>query len=768
MHTPTGIGARLDGKLCLRNKVRPHGANAVQSTMALISEQMHRIATHRSLAKLLEWGKEFTEQEVAAGRRVLWAPCHALGRSLSLRSWVIQKAAEMLGNSAPTDAPTLLSGAADTLIIADPTVADRESLNWLGELLACAEEVKDLTATPPMPRLVVLLPIKANMSDAVSDFANRLHELGSEDEKVGGKDADPTAVEIDGMLRGLPLRNQEFLASVALAPFPLTREEYDALAKASKAGEEECAALLQSPLFTIIAGEIVPSSGEVRERMRAPLAPEALSRAARLLLQVCASRLELMPDAAIELHARAGEQKQAAKLAKRRVADHETAGRYSEALRIMRQGRDQGFTIEGGAMELDEARTAQLAAQVGDFLTARELVKPLFRRRNMFENAEFIEALAMAMRTLAMRDRFEPRMADSLMRRAIRMNKQDIDHRVRLLVMRVSLLRSQAFTLDERADWLLTHVNQVTLAKCTPATIALYLEETGRQLLGEGNFKRAFKRLRRMISLAVSDQQLAGALIMMSQCRAHFRDNEGALRFASGALQYALRCANLSLVKEAAKLLRERAAQAEAPKPRRKEKIKGRVPIEELPARVAPQPEQMFEILARRFGIARWTRRRGNKVETFGKETGAAPESTVVYEERNGQVRCVTQPGTDAATRAVVLLRADGDDLVQLGANAPADATDESIVRFLLGDKDASPVQDLGVAPPRKSVVDEYMRRAQAQPSKRGLHHAVETMFNKDLLMYLEDQGMNKEDMAAHLGVSRATLYRMYARAGLN
>ena len=34
--------------------------------------------------------------------------------------------------------------------------------------------------------------------------------------------------------------------------------------------------------------------------------------------------------------------------------------------------------------------------------------------------------------------------------------------------------------------------------------------------------------------------------------------------------------------------------------------------------------------------------------------------------------------------------------------------------------------------------------------------------------MYLEDQGFTREDMAQHLGVSRATLYRMYARAGLN
>lgn len=61
----------------------------------VIAEQAHKIASHRSLAKLLEWGKEFMQQELAQGRRVIWAPCHALGRSLSLRSWVIQKASEM-------------------------------------------------------------------------------------------------------------------------------------------------------------------------------------------------------------------------------------------------------------------------------------------------------------------------------------------------------------------------------------------------------------------------------------------------------------------------------------------------------------------------------------------------------------------------------------------------------------------------------------------------------------------------------------------------
>ena len=175
----------------------------------VLAEQAHRIASHYSLAKLLEWGRKFTDEETAAGRRVIWAPCHALGRSLSLRSWVIQKASEMLGSSAPSDAPTLLSGATDTLVIADPASADRESLNWLCELLACAEEVRGLTASPPLPRLVVLLPVKNNVGDVVNDFTNRLFELGSEDEKLGGREADLTALEIDGTLRGLPYAGKD-------------------------------------------------------------------------------------------------------------------------------------------------------------------------------------------------------------------------------------------------------------------------------------------------------------------------------------------------------------------------------------------------------------------------------------------------------------------------------------------------------------------------------------------------------------------------------
>ena len=739
---------------------------------AVLSETAHCIVSHRSLGTLIEWAKNFSEQEAQQGRRVIWAPCHALGRSLSLRSWIIEQASEMLGSSAPVDAPTLLSGAADSLIIADPSSSDRESLNWLGELLACAKEVHGLTTAPPLPRLIVLLPLKGNASDMVNDFTNRLVQFGSEDEKLPGRESDYAPIEIDGMLRGMPIKTQDFMAAVSLAPFPLSRAEYAKLAEATSATPAEVKALFESPLFYEVAGAMVPVCPEVRERIRAPLAPEALTRAARLLLDVCQSRLSTLPDAAIELHARSGDQRQAARLAKRRVSDHEGFGRFSEALRIMRLGRELGFVIEQNVPEIDEAHTAALTAEVGDFMAARELVKALVRRRNLFKHADFIEWLAMALRTLAMRDGFEPRTADSLMRRAIRMNKSDIDRKVRLTVSRVSLLRSQAFTLDERADWLLTHINQVTLNKVTTSTLAKYLEETGRQLAQDGMYKRAFKRLRRMISIATSDQQLGEALLLMSRCRTHFSDTEGATRFAWGALQYGLRCASLSLVKEAAALLRQggtRAQAADAKSSKKKDKLKPRpAVVDEVSARAVAKPEQIFDIMKKRFGVTRWARRRGTRVESFGAELSVKSENTIVYEESGGKVRCLTQAGGDVRSRSLVLLRSDGDDLIQLAPDTPAEFTEEGIVRFLLADRESAAVSDSSVAPLRKNVVDEYMRRATNQPAERGLHKAIETLFNKDLLMYLEDQGFTKEDMASHLGVSRATLYRMYSRAGLN
>jgi hypothetical protein len=289
--------------------------------------------------------------------------------------------------------------------------------------------------------------------------------------------------------------------------------------------------------------------------------------------------------------------------------------------------------------------------------------------------------------------------------------------------------------------------------------------------VSEERFKGAYKRLRRMISIATSDQQLSEALLLMARCRARFNDAEGAQRFASGALQYGLRCASLSLVREAARMLRENAArQAAEPRARRKEKgAKGRLAISDaVSARVMARPEQMFEIMKARFGVARWVRRRGTAVVTFGQDDVAKRENTVVYEARADKLRCLTHDAPATGATALVLLRDDGDDLVLLSGNKGAEFTEESIVRFLLGDTESAALPADSVAPSRKNVVDEYMRRIAGQPAQRNLHKSIESLFNKDLLMYLEDQGFNKDDMAAHLGVSRATLYRMYARAGLN
>src|SRR5688572_21679875 len=118
----------------------------------------HRIATNRSLDTLLGWSADFAQEEAAAGRRVIYAPCHTLRGAVSLRSWILSNARRTLGESAPTDAPTLLSGGADTLIIADPASADQASLHWLADLLACADAAQAAASTPPMPQVVLLVP----------------------------------------------------------------------------------------------------------------------------------------------------------------------------------------------------------------------------------------------------------------------------------------------------------------------------------------------------------------------------------------------------------------------------------------------------------------------------------------------------------------------------------------------------------------------------------------------------------------------------------
>ena len=68
----------------------------------------------------------------------------------------------------------------------------------------------------------------------------------------------------------------------------------------------------------------------------------------------------------------------------------------------------------------------------------------------------------------------------------------------------------------------------------------------------------------------------------------------------------------------------------------------------------------------------------------------------------------------------------------------------------------------------RRAVIDDYYRRALEQGIVRGLHSTMERLFNKDVILYFEEQGVPKDELAEKLGVSRATLYRMYARSGLN
>jgi hypothetical protein len=180
--------------------------------------------------------------------------------------------------------------------------------------------------------------------------------------------------------------------------------------------------------------------------------------------------------------------------------------------------------------------------------------------------------------------------------------------------------------------------------------------------------------------------------------------------------------------------------------------------------------QQIFEILQSRFNIARWVRRRGAATEIFGERTADVTDSMTVYQENDdGTAARAASCGEPDEVRGVLLTRRDGSDLVIYHPHADQGSREDAIVQFLLTDREAAKVADApGTVPARKAVVDEYMRRALDTGITRGLHHTMETMFNKDVLIFFEEQGFSKEEMADKLGVSRATLYRMYARAGLN
>lgn len=743
---------------------------------SIATKPQHRIATNRSLDTLLSWSAEVLEEESIAGRKVIYAPCQALRGAVSLRSWILSRARRTLGDSAPDDMPTLLSGAADTLVIADPASADPGSLRWLGDLLACADSAGDIAATPPMPRIVLLIPTGTQNEPHVEALLGRLNSLGSKEERVPGRQGDPKAGEIDAEIGGLSAKYGDLMAALALMPCPLETDVLDALAKSAKAGSGAERALTGGTLFRVVGNFIVPTNAEVVQALRESFDDQALKSGAQLLLKIVKENLKDIPDAQVDIQLRAGDGRGAVTLARKRFSEHYDAGNFEEALRILRVARELGHTLETGkhAEVIDHAKLAALLAEVGENKEAEAIVSEFAKRRDLYRVHSFIEWVALAARTLAMRYGFEPRTADSLMRRAIRLVRKDTDHWVRLRLLRVELLRSSVFNLEDRADWLLSHVSNKILDKVSQPTLAAYLDEIATRLFNKGDYKGAFKRLRRLGTLPTSNERLGRAMLLMAKCREHFKDHEAAARYGNSALHYGMRAARPQIVEDAAKFLRRLEKERPRRLPRLTPPSKGRGTRPRLPAAAdIPTPQsaeasQLFEILQARFNVTYWVRRRNGRAEFYGDQPGVETDNMSVYHETpEGTVTPVTHSGNDAGeVRGVALMRNDGDDMVVYTVRG--ESRDDAIVQFLLTDRGTGQSGEKSAPPARKAVVDEYMRRALDQGIVRGLHHTMETLFNKDVLIFFEEQGFSKEEMAEKLGVSRATLYRMYARAGLN
>ncbi len=736
----------------------------------------HRVATHRSLQTLIAWAAEIAAAESAAGRRVMWAPCHALAGAVSLRTWMLERAGESLGTDSSDDAPTLLSGAADVIVIVDPASADAASLHWLSDLLACAEAAKEVITTAPLPELIVLSQTGSGTehSDA---FIDSLRALGARETRVNGRESDLTNAAVRTEVAALADKYGSLLAAMAMLPCPVDLEDFEAVASAAGAGSGALKVVTSGGLFQVLDGEVVPSSREVRGELRAAIGSELIQSTAASLAGVLDQRFENLPDARIEILMLAGDSRRATRLARKRFDEHYNAGHFEEALRVVDISRQLNMPLESGrhAAEIDEAKLAALHAEVGNYAQAKQIVTELARRRDLFRTAPFVEWLALAARTLAMKSGFEPRTADSLMRRAIRLAGDNLDQSVRLTLLRVQLLESGVFSLDDRATWLLSHINNKMLDEVSPPTLAAYLEVTASRLVARNEFKGAFKRLRRLAPLETSDARKAASMIQMARCRSHFGDHEGALRYASSSLHYAIRAADLGVVERAAKFIKdtERGRPKAMPRmtPPRAAGGRRRLPaMADIPTPQSPDSTRVYEVLESRFGALSWARRRGLQHAAFGKQQPGPDVLTVFQENGDGTVAVVGRSApVNSSSRGVVLLRNDGDDYVVFSASPDGEPREDAVVRLLLADRAVTESGEGSGAPPtRRTVVDEYLKRAHAHGTDRGLHSTMETLFNKDLLMYLEEQGLTKEEMAERLGVSRATLYRMYARAGLN
>lgn len=741
-----------------------------------LAKSDHQIVSHRSLTALLEWATEFTKEQQAAGRRVLFAPAHALGGCVSLRSWILDQASQSLGDSAPDDTSLLLSGAADVILIADPASADTASLHWLTDMLGVNEEVSDLAATLPLPQLVVLVPSRTSSTPAVAAFLDKLHGLGSQEVRITSKlnDAGVAIVEIAGLLG----RNDDLLAALALSPAPLAMEDLNALVRASGKSTIQVSELIAGQLFQLAGDFVTPSSADVPLMLREKLAPDALRRGAAMLLPIIEARYETLPDARVELSLQSGDSKRAGKLARRRLEEHLAAGRHEEALRLMELAQAIGLSMETGknAQEIDSARLAWLYAVTGAHEQAASLVRKLARRRECYDSAPFVEWLALAARLLTLVGAIESRQADSLLRRAIRLADGNIDSSVRLTLLRVSLLSSSVMNLEERSGWLLSHINNEMLEDVSPATLAQYYEDTATRLWNRHDIRGAIRRLRKLIVMQIPDAQMARSLLLLARCRTHVQDLDAALRFAESALRHAMRATDLALVQACAGFLRQVHSRKPRELPRLAAPSKGprarpRIPaVADIQAPPAPEPATVFEVLQARFGVSHWTRRRGARAQSFGE---AAKQLAVVsvFEEADAGWRKLASGGDTGradAPQAISILRTDGSDLVIFEAGTDVEARQDALIRFLLADRESAAAVAGNEPPRRRVVMEDYHRRALDHGIERGLHTTMEMLFNKDVLLYFEEQGIGKEEMAEKLNVSRATLYRMYARSALN
>lgn len=738
------------------------GISTTASPMSL------RIATGKTLRGLVQWA---TELDAEGAGRVLWVPCQALGSSVSMRAWMLHEAARLVGDSANLDPVTLLLGAADTIYLCEPGAADAASLTWLNNFLRAWQGARNLLNLPPLPSITVLHSSNVKDSSELTALLRTIEVLGGAEHKVSAKGSTASVRDLKDEIHALSGGMGKLLGAMAALPCPIQLDEFFRVAKACGKGESSLDALTAGSLFTVAGGYVMAMSAEVQPLLQSELDPALLADGANCLGN-WPDTLTDLPEARIQVMAFAGEGKKAARQARKVFEEHVSARRFEEALRLLRVINRTGLSLDGGKLGalVDDACRAALQASLGEAKVASEAVQRLVRSREAYGEAAFVEWLGRAASELAMRGVYPGRAADSLLRRSIRLAGDDVDHSVRLTLARVTLLASRAFEKDDRGDWLLSHVSNEMLEQVSVDTRAGYLHELARRHLTRDEYRAAFKRLRKVAALQVSNRMMASAMVMMSRCRIYFADSEGGRRYALAAAQSGLYAAEPDRVTEAAQLI----AELERGRPRDlpslaplSRKADNRPPaVNQLLPRRSHDAAQLFEVMQSRFGVSRWVRRRGATITEHGREDFATSSRVVVLQETGGVIAIVNNTGTPGGQTTLVLLRTDGSDLVAYNAPHEAEQHDEPLARFLLADRAAEGGSE--AAPQRKNIVEEFLSRAAAHGIKRGLHHTMETMFTKDLLIYLEEQGLNKEDMAERLGVSRATLYRMFARAGLN